>query len=100
MFLVAVPNESTTPCVEIVKILYAVNGYIFFIPLYIKDAGLLYPWEFVSFCTALSGCDPLELFFYYSLHKRRRPPIPIWEFVSFCTALSGCHPLALFFSSS
>ena len=29
MFLVAVPNESTTPCVEIVKILYAVNGYVF-----------------------------------------------------------------------
>ena len=27
MFLVAVPNESTTPCVEIVKNLYAVNGY-------------------------------------------------------------------------
>ena len=27
MFLVAVPNESTTPCAEIAKILYAVNGY-------------------------------------------------------------------------
>ena len=28
MFLVAVPNESTTSCAEIVKILYAVNGYL------------------------------------------------------------------------
>jgi len=41
MFLVVVPNESTTPCARIIKILYAVNGY---------DLGplLLWPPDFVD----------------------------------------------------